>query len=40
MSGGGSGWWQVLASRIAMVEGRKKGKKGPNPGVGFCKKKG
>ena len=35
MSGGGSGWWRVLASRIAMVGGRKKGGKGPNPGVGF-----
>ena len=35
MSGGGSGWWPVLASRSVMVDGQKKEKKGPNPGVGF-----
>ena len=34
MSGGWSGWWPVLASRSVMVEGRKKGEKGPNPEVG------
>ena len=38
MSRGGSGWWQVLASRIAMIEGRKKGKKVPTLG-GFSYKK-
>ena len=35
MSGGGLGWWQLLASRSAMVDGQKKEKKAANPGVDF-----
>ena len=35
MGGGGLGWWPLLASKSAMVDGQRKGGKGPNPGVDF-----
>ena len=37
MSSGGLGWWPILASRSAMVKGKKKEKKPANPQADFSR---